>query len=85
MGHVYVGDRMEEGWKESIPCYLFKCPKHGLVLSYVRGYNKYLVCPNCLEEARLIIEAARMAKQEKEQCFSYDPYGQIDQTQPEIY
>ena len=49
-GQLYVGDQMKEGWKESLPFYLFKCPIHGLVKSYPKGHSKRLECPLCQEE-----------------------------------
>ncbi len=49
-GHLYIGDQIREGWKESLPFYLFKCPIHGLVKSYPKGYSSRLECPFCLEE-----------------------------------
>ena len=51
-GYVYVEDRIELGWREPLPFYLFKCPVHGYVESYQHGYDKKLVCPKCLEELR---------------------------------
>ena len=50
-GHVYVGDRVKEEWKEPIPHYAFKCPKHGIVVDYLHGYRQRLDCPICKEEA----------------------------------
>ena len=57
-GNVYVGKQMKEGWKESLPFYAFKCPKHGIVKSYTKGYENKLECPNCIEEEKkkVIIE-----------------------------
>ena len=49
-GHLYLGDQMKEGWKKSLPFYLFKCPIHGLVKSYPKGHSKRLDCPLCQEE-----------------------------------
>ena len=49
-GHLYIGDQMREGWRESLPFYLFECPVHGLVKSYPKGYSNRLECPLCLEE-----------------------------------
>ncbi len=49
-GYVYLEDRIEPGWKESLPIYVFKCPIHGYVESHPHGFKKKLVCPRCLEE-----------------------------------
>ena len=51
-GYVYVEERIEPGWREPLPFYLFICPVHGYVESYQHGYDKKLVCPRCLEELR---------------------------------
>lgn len=48
---VYLGDFIEPGWKKPIPCYVFKCEKHGLVLSRVYGYDERVECPKCKAEA----------------------------------
>jgi hypothetical protein len=50
-GHVYVGDRLGKKWKEPIPHYAFKCPRHGIVIDYPHGYRQRLSCPECKEEA----------------------------------
>lgn len=52
-GHVYVGDKLEEGWKEPLPYYAFKCPIHGIVYDYPHGYDKRLECPICRDELML--------------------------------
>jgi len=46
-GHVYVGHRTYPGWKGSMPFYAFKCPKHGIVEDYPRGFDEKLRCPKC--------------------------------------
>lgn len=51
-GYVYIGEEKHEGWSGSLPFYLFKCPKHGLVKSYAKGHKKRLECPECLKEER---------------------------------
>ena len=51
-GYIYLEDRTEPDWEDSLPFYLFKCPIHGYVESYPHGYKKKLVCPKCLEELR---------------------------------
>ena len=84
MGHVYVGDRMEDGWKEALPCYVFKCPRHGLVISHVRGYNQYLECPECLKEIRLQLESTQKEKAH-ERYIHLDAAQMADQTEPEIW
>lgn len=49
-GHIYVGEKKLDGWKEPLPFYTFKCPIHGYVTTYAMGHNKRLVCPLCIEE-----------------------------------
>jgi hypothetical protein len=49
-GHVYVGTHIKNGWKEPIPFYLFKCPIHGYVENYAKGYGEILECPLCIKE-----------------------------------
>ena len=51
-GYIYLEDRIEPDWEDSLPFYIFKCPVHGYVESYPHGYKKKLVCPKCLEELR---------------------------------
>lgn len=51
-GHVSVGTRMKEGWKAPIMHYAFKCPVHGIVVSYPHGFEERLDCPKCLEKYR---------------------------------
>ena len=51
-GYMYVGDEKLEGWKEPVPFYIFKCPKHGLVKTYKMGYGDVLICPECLKEGK---------------------------------
>ena len=46
-GSAYVGHRTRPGWKGSLPFYVFRCPKHGLVEDYPHGYNGRLDCPMC--------------------------------------
>ena len=41
-----------EGWSDSLPMYLFRCPQHGLVKNVARGHAKNVQCPNCLEELK---------------------------------
>ena len=50
-GHVYVGEESRDGWKESAPLYMFKCPTHGYVKNYVSGHNR-LECPECIKELK---------------------------------
>jgi hypothetical protein len=49
-GYVYVGERSRDGWRGSLPHYVFECPVHGLVESYPHGYDGRLECPRCVEE-----------------------------------
>jgi len=51
-GHIYIGNEKREGWKDSAPFYMFKCPKHGYVKNYVKGFDNRLECPKCIEEMK---------------------------------
>jgi hypothetical protein len=51
-GHLYLGEEKRDGWKDTISLYMFKCPKHGYVKTYVKGFNKRLDCPECIEELK---------------------------------
>ena len=51
-GHIVVGQEQRDGWKESAEFYMFKCPVHGYVKNYVKGYGKRLECPECLLEMK---------------------------------
>ena len=55
-GNLYLGDKVEEGWKEPVPLYMFKCPIHGYVESTVHGRAR-LECPECLKEKAKKVEA----------------------------
>ena len=50
LGSVFVDWMKFDGWKEKIPFYLIKCPKHGYQLCYPSGYNRSLVCPKCISD-----------------------------------
>jgi len=50
MKSKYIGDFMKEGWKGEAPFYLFKCPKHGQVVSSKHGFADELRCPECQKE-----------------------------------
>lgn len=50
-GYIEIGNVMKPGWKEPIPHYLFRCPKHGYVVGYAHGYDQRLTCPKCHKEA----------------------------------
>lgn len=49
-GRVYLYDVKREGWKDFLPFYAFRCPVHGLVETYPRGYAQRLECPKCTGE-----------------------------------
>jgi len=48
----HIGDFMKEGWTGELPFYRFKCPKHGQVVSYKKGYAEELRCPECHKEIK---------------------------------
>lgn len=52
IGYGYQGEEIKEGWREPLPFYVFRCPMHGYVRNYVKGYEGRLECPICLEERR---------------------------------
>jgi hypothetical protein len=40
--------RKDDGWRESIQCYWFKCPHcRQVVADYPHGYSRSLICPKC--------------------------------------
>lgn len=41
-GFVYVGDRMEKGWSNTLPYYAFRCNNHGIQYGYPVGFAKSL-------------------------------------------
>jgi hypothetical protein len=49
-GTSYIGNYKNKGWKDSLPFYAFKCPKHGIITNHVKEYNKRLECPKCKTE-----------------------------------
>jgi hypothetical protein len=49
-GSVLIDWMKLEGWKDKIPFYLVKCPKHGYQLSYPSGFKKMLTCPKCIKD-----------------------------------
>ena len=51
-GYVIVGKIKKDGWRKEVNLYAFKCPKHGLVSSHVKGYAERLECPDCWEELK---------------------------------
>jgi len=50
LGSVYVGHHKKPGWRGPLPFYAFRCPRHGMVVSYPCGYDGRLDCPLCLRE-----------------------------------
>lgn len=46
-GHVKIGTVYREGWIIPNDLYAFKCPDHGLVSHYPKGYRERLECPHC--------------------------------------
>ena len=50
MSPKLIGRFMKEGWKGESDFYLFKCQKHGQVVSYKQGLAKELRCPECQKE-----------------------------------
>ena len=51
-GFARIGEHKEEGWQNSLPYFVFKCPIHGLVKNYTYGYSDRLECPLCQQEAQ---------------------------------
>ena len=49
-GSVPVGYRVKSGWRGPIMHYAFRCPIHGVVVDYPRGFSHELRCMRCLEE-----------------------------------
>ena len=46
-GNVRVGWYVLEGDRPASQIQAFKCPKHGVVASYIRGHRQRLECPKC--------------------------------------
>ena len=46
VGCVYIGDRVNPGWRGPLPFYAFKCEEHGIVENYSHGYEKTFECLN---------------------------------------
>jgi len=47
LGMAFVGYRRLPGWRGDLPFYVFRCPIHGYVENYPRGYKGSLECPLC--------------------------------------
>jgi len=54
--NVPIGERRLPGWKGSLMFYVFKCPKHGIVVGRIYGYDDLPSCPNCIDEKRRLIK-----------------------------
>jgi len=50
-GNAFLEYRRKPGWSGSLPFYVFRCPKHGLMEDYPHGYQKELRCIECFKEA----------------------------------
>ena len=50
-GQVAIGKETRPDWKGPLMFYAFRCPKHGYVKSYVKGFDQRLECPKCWEDA----------------------------------
>lgn len=48
-GAAYLDHRTRLGWRDNLPFYAFRCPTHGLVVTYPQGYRQILMCPKCME------------------------------------
>jgi hypothetical protein len=46
-GKVFVEEYKAEEWNKSLPIYAFKCPIHGVQMSYPSGWKRVLKCPDC--------------------------------------
>jgi hypothetical protein len=49
-GIIPVGELQPPGWTSPAPFYLFRCPKHGVKLTYAQGHAKELRCLDCFRE-----------------------------------
>lgn len=52
-GDVFIGKFKLSGWTGETSFYAFKCPtnpEHGIVVSYISGYESILACPLCLKK-----------------------------------
>jgi len=48
-GRVFVGMKKKVGWVGSRPAYVFRCPDHGLVESFTHGFDRLLICSECIK------------------------------------
>ena len=51
LGITTLGNIRLQVWREPLCFYAFYCSKHGLQVSYPRGWKKELICPQCIEES----------------------------------
>lgn len=49
-GLVKIGDIQRDGWRAPIDHYLMRCPVHGLIVTYPKGFDQRLECYKCREE-----------------------------------
>ena len=49
-GSIYIGHFSKPGWNGSLPFFMFKCEKHGIVTNYPMGFEATLRCPHCERE-----------------------------------
>lgn len=54
--HVAIGERRLPGWSAARMFYAFKCPKHGVVIDCIPGYENTPFCPKCVDEKRRLIK-----------------------------
>jgi hypothetical protein len=47
----FLGFLMKPGWRGELPYYRFRCPVHGSVENYPKGYDEALLCPPASEES----------------------------------
>jgi len=54
--HVPIEKRRLPGWSGSMMFYAFKCPKHGIMVDSIPGYDDIPSCQKCVDEKRLSIK-----------------------------
>ena len=47
-GTLHIDDIRLEGWSKELPLYLFKCHIHDYKLNYQHGYDRKLLCLDCM-------------------------------------
>ena len=47
-GKSFIKNIRLNNWTDALPIYAFRCPMHGLQISYPMGWEKKLICEECI-------------------------------------